>query len=167
MDCLFNSSFSISTKETSNLYIIGPLWVESTGDWRFFLHKGPIMQKALPWCFDIRVDSWFAASEWETALLCNNVTHWPGESLESALWHHPGVHVGPGYISSQGISISLPGSGIQWDKDLAPHNSLAPGRCGCNLESVIFKLMWRIDVLSISCEIFLRCLVNATNLTDD
>ena len=32
-----------------------------------------------------RADSRFAASQWETTLLCNNVPHWLGASLESAL----------------------------------------------------------------------------------
>ena len=32
-----------------------------------------------------RADSGFAASQWETALLCNDVPHWPTISLESAL----------------------------------------------------------------------------------
>ena len=36
-----------------------------------------------------------------------------------------------------------------------PINSLASKRCGYNLEFVIFKLISRIDVLSISCEIAL------------
>ena len=31
------------------------------------------------------VDSMFASSQWETALLCNDVSHWLGASLESAL----------------------------------------------------------------------------------
>ena len=35
-------------------------------------------------------------------------------------------------------------------------NSLTPGRCSCNLKLIIFKLMSRIDVLSLSCEIVLR-----------
>ena len=34
---------------------------------------------------NIRVDSSFALSQWETALLCNDVSHWLGASLESAL----------------------------------------------------------------------------------
>ena len=38
----------------------------------------PIMTK-------IRVDSRFALSQWEMALLCNDISHWLGESLESAL----------------------------------------------------------------------------------
>ena len=33
----------------------------------------------------IRADSRFAPSQWETALFCNNVSHWLGASLESAL----------------------------------------------------------------------------------
>ena len=32
-----------------------------------------------------RADSKFVPSQWETALLCNDVAHWPGASLESAL----------------------------------------------------------------------------------
>ena len=33
-----------------------------------------------------RADSRFAPSQWETALLCNEVSHWLGASPESALW---------------------------------------------------------------------------------
>ena len=32
-----------------------------------------------------RADSRFAPSQWETALLCNDISHWLGASLESAL----------------------------------------------------------------------------------
>ena len=32
-----------------------------------------------------RVDSWFVPSQWEMALLCNDVSHWLGASVESAL----------------------------------------------------------------------------------
>ena len=35
--------------------------------------------------FQTRVDTRFAPSQWETALLCNDVSHWLGASLESAL----------------------------------------------------------------------------------
>ena len=28
----------------------------------------------------------FATNQWETALLCNDVSHWLGTNLESALW---------------------------------------------------------------------------------
>ena len=34
----------------------------------------------------LRADSRFAPSQWETALLCNHVSHWLGASVESALW---------------------------------------------------------------------------------
>ena len=34
---------------------------------------------------NIRVDSRFAPSQWETALLCNDDSHWLGASLESAM----------------------------------------------------------------------------------
>ena len=33
-----------------------------------------------------RVDSRFAPSQWEMALLCNNLSHWLGVSLESAMY---------------------------------------------------------------------------------
>ena len=33
----------------------------------------------------VRAESRFAPSQWETALLCNDVSHWLGASLESAL----------------------------------------------------------------------------------
>ena len=35
------------------------------------------------WCW--RADSRFAFSQWETALLCNDVSHWLGANLQSAL----------------------------------------------------------------------------------
>ena len=41
---------------------------------------------------DFRADSRFAPSQRETALLCNDVSHWLGASLESALilgWRQP------------------------------------------------------------------------------
>ena len=44
-------------------------------------------------------------------------------------------------------------------------NSLAPGRCGCYLKSVIFKLVSQINILSISCEIVLKWM--PPDLTDD
>ena len=41
-------------------------------------HKGNLINH-------IRADSRFAPSQWETKLLCNDVSHWLGASLESAL----------------------------------------------------------------------------------
>ena len=40
-----------------------------------------------------RANSRFAPSQWETALLCNNITHWLGASLESALKFHVSIEV--------------------------------------------------------------------------
>ena len=37
---------------------------------------------------NIRTDSRFAPSQWETTLLCNNVSHWLGASLDLALQYH-------------------------------------------------------------------------------
>ena len=34
----------------------------------------------------IRADSQFVPSQWEMVLLCNNVSHWLGTNLESALY---------------------------------------------------------------------------------
>ena len=34
---------------------------------------------------EIRADSRFVPSQWETVLLCNDVSHWLGSNLESAL----------------------------------------------------------------------------------
>ena len=34
----------------------------------------------------LRADSSSVPSQWETALLCNNISHWLGTSLESALY---------------------------------------------------------------------------------
>ena len=44
-----------------------------------------------------RTDSRFAPSQWETALLCNDVSHWLGANLASALYHHGGKY-GPSPI---------------------------------------------------------------------
>ena len=40
--------------------------------------------------YNVRADSRFAPSQWETALLCNDVSHWLGAILELALlaWYH-------------------------------------------------------------------------------
>ena len=41
-----------------------------------------------------RVESRFAPSQWETALLCNDVSHWLGASLESAMYNIVQVYCG-------------------------------------------------------------------------
>ena len=35
-------------------------------------------------------------------------------------------------------------------------NSSAPGKCGIDFQIVIFKLMYQIELLGVSCEIALR-----------
>ena len=47
--------------------------------WHILCTSAPLFQ-----CY-YRADSRFAPSQWETALLCNNVSHWLGASLESVL----------------------------------------------------------------------------------
>ena len=59
---------------------------------------------------------------------------------------------------SETMMVSLCVTWPQWV------NSLAPGRCGCNLKLVILQLISRIDVLS-TCEIALRW--KKQDLTDD
>ena len=54
----------------------------------------------------IGADSRFAPSQWETALLCNDVSHWLGASLESALNY--GSHHFEGFFANG--SVKLPGS---------------------------------------------------------
>ena len=53
-----------------------------------------------------RADSRFAPSQWETALLCNDISHWLGASLESAwmtAWHEDSLHIiGPLWLVSTG-----------------------------------------------------------------
>ena len=39
-----------------------------------------------------RADSRFAPSQWETALFCNDISHWLGASLESALYQIVFMH---------------------------------------------------------------------------
>ena len=46
-------------------------------------HFGPNPYLIQYW---LRADSRFVPSQWETALLCNDVSHWLGTNLESALW---------------------------------------------------------------------------------
>ena len=54
------------------------MWLESTYNQHNIYEK--ILNKH-------RADSRFAPSQWETALLCNDVSHWLGTGLESALKH--------------------------------------------------------------------------------
>ena len=42
---------------------------------------------------EYRADSRFAPIQWEMALLCNNVSHWLGANLESALEYNIGDRI--------------------------------------------------------------------------
>ena len=42
--------------------------------------------------YDIRDNSRFTPSQWETSLLCNDVSHWLGANLESSLWNFLTFH---------------------------------------------------------------------------
>ena len=77
-------------------------------------------------------DSRFAPSQWETALLCNDISHWLGANLESALWHL--------FISTttdRHFAWLMEDSNPCWnDKEPIARSSLtggftAPGREGC------------------------------------
>ena len=46
-------------------------------------------------------------------------------------------------------------------------NSLVPGKCGCNLKLVIFKLMLMINIMSINSKIIIVLRGMPQNLTDD
>ena len=67
----------------------------------------------------IRADSKFAPSQWETPILCNGVSHWPGANLESALgmsndhsasdttvWTDPGIVWLP-YVTAECQTVTL------------------------------------------------------------
>ena len=74
-----NTLFSPSALKphTLNYFCPAPTWL---------ICLGPLANQP---CI-CRADSRFAPSQWETALLCNDVSHWLGLSLESALymWKH-------------------------------------------------------------------------------
>ena len=70
-------------------------------DWRLYASLGinllaSIARTPIPLWFTVKIntgiiyhraDSTFPPSQWETALLCNDVSHWVGASLESALYN--------------------------------------------------------------------------------
>ena len=49
------------------------------------------------WIYNYRADSRFAPSHWKTTLHCNDVCHWLGASLESALLLYPFKTMGCNY----------------------------------------------------------------------
>ena len=69
----------------------------------------------------LRADSRFAPSQGEMSLLCNDVSHWLGESLKSALWAG-GFYTGAGIIF---FFFFVFGAGVRRYFD--PHDILTPG----------------------------------------
>ena len=73
----------------------GCRWPGSLRDWYqdlTVIHGDPHIIIDFLWsqCHEIpRADSMFVPSQWEMELLCNNVSHWLGASLESGL--HPSL----------------------------------------------------------------------------
>ena len=61
-----------------------------------------------PWLMTptIRADSRCSPSQWETVLLCNQVSHWLGRSLESAL-HHALLVMCCSIVSENIFSLSI------------------------------------------------------------
>ena len=55
-------------------------------------HWGSVKKIRDSFAYEFRADSRVAPSQWETALLCNDVSHWLDASLESTLWVAPLLH---------------------------------------------------------------------------
>ena len=68
-----------------------------------------------------RADFKFAPSQWETALLCNDVSHWLGASLTSAPNYHRRMEVNPGIYTCQ-ITLYMCRSSFdfQWNSGKFP-----------------------------------------------
>ena len=73
------------TKRATYLLRCGPFGK----DWNSqrFYHVDIIGKLYLWFIYSIMADSKFAPSQWETVLLCNDVSHWLGANLESGLQH--------------------------------------------------------------------------------
>ena len=103
-----------------------------------------------------RADSRFAPSQWETTLLCSNISHWLGASLESTLTLHVCISLcdlvnlnpsflpwGPwvGFLKAQdGQNLKL--SIVPWSQNLRSY-----GKCGSNFISILYfsnSLYWLI-----------------------
>ena len=63
-------------------------YIDVDRGWQKFYYGTGIYNKILQIAWQFRADSRFALSQWETALLCNDVSHCLGASLESALQLH-------------------------------------------------------------------------------
>ena len=97
-----------------------------------------------------RDDSRFAPSQWETALLCNDVSHWLGASLESSLW------------------VQWEGFGTVYSIDYAHDSVWLPGGGGgvtpYMMGDTYVPRFWpRFLTLWVPNSIFLGCFVSSTN----
>ena len=81
--------------------------------------------------FCIRAEYRFAPNQWETALLCNDVSHWPGTSLESALCIHDEEIV-------QGLFKHL-----KCSQYLVTHFEFGRSTHHCEMESLIGSKNWK------------------------
>ena len=68
------------------------------------------LRKLQAW-YNFRVDSKFTPSQWETALLCNDVSHWLGGSLESSLQLHSHGQLFTMMVS---VCMPLPWASVHW-----------------------------------------------------
>ena len=94
-----------------------------------------------------RADSRFVLNQWEMVFLCNDVSHWLGASLESALGYVVGVFVGFSYIYS---SNSLFCAGTIWH-DVA-WSTLVPLMTCCLIEPIHYlNQYWHIVNISLNC----------------
>ena len=74
------------------LFVCFWMWVSGFLFVCLFLMWMSVPLSFFPWCF-YRADPRFAPSQWDTALLCNNISHWLGASLESALFYIFSLHI--------------------------------------------------------------------------
>ena len=103
-------------------------------------------------CYDSphssRSDSRFVSSQWETALLCNDVSHWLGTSLESALITH--TLCGP--ATALNLSKNTPMIVI---KHPLPHTSVWDMGCLLWVQSLVSVTLFTAVLLSIS--FYIKC----------
>ena len=124
---IFFASVAHTAHDVQKIFVslMGRNWINKSGLWTY------------P---DCRADFRFEPSQWETALLCNDVSRGLGASLESALWLYP---VLPDQFSIQMLI-----------------NSLTPGRFCSNFQTHLRG--WYIEYFMGNCS----C-VNAAEPIDD
>ena len=90
-DCLLNRLFRHRSKKTSKLRVTGLCEGNSPVTCEFPSQRAINAENVSIWwrhhvnSLTIRADFRFAPSQWETALLCNDVSDWLGASIKSAL----------------------------------------------------------------------------------